>query len=209
MKSVSISGYLRENVGKKDAKAKRKEGLTPCVLYGSGSQIHLYVEEKAIEKVIYSPEVKYVEIAIGEAKHNAIIQELQFHPVTGKLLHIDFLESGKGKFITIAVPLLVEGVSPGVLNGGKLSKKTRKVKVKALLENIPENIKVNISNMQILDSMLVKDVAVDANIFQIMESPSKVLVSVLTARNVEIEETEKPEAAETTEEPAEKQVDKK
>lgn len=192
MKSVSISGSLRENVGKKDAKAKRNEGLTPAVLYGSGKQQHLYVEEKIIEKVIYSPEVKYIELSINDKKHNAIIQELQFHPVTDKLLHVDFLEYTEGKPITIEIPILTEGVSPGVLNGGKLSKKARKVKVKGLLENIPENIIVNISNLQILDSIFVKDIPTDK--FEIIENPAKLLVSILSSRNVEIvnPETEEP-----------------
>ncbi|MDD3280523.1 MAG: 50S ribosomal protein L25 [Bacteroidales bacterium] len=197
MKSVSISGSLRENVGKKDAKAKRKEGLTPAVLYGSGKQQHLYVEEKTIEKVIYSPEVKYIELSINDKKHNAIIQELQFHPVTEKLLHVDFLEYTEGKPITIEIPILVEGVSPGVLNGGKLSKKARKVKVKGLLENIPENIKVNISNLQISDNILVKDINTDN--YQIIENPAKLLVTILSSRNVEIVDSE------TTEETAEQQ----
>ncbi|MBP7101813.1 MAG: 50S ribosomal protein L25 [Bacteroidales bacterium] len=195
MKSVSISGSLRENVGKKDAKAKRKEGLTPAVLYGSGKQQHLYVEEKTIEKVIYSPEVKYIELSINDKKHNAIIQELQFHPVTEKLLHVDFLEYTEGKPITIEIPILVEGVSPGVLNGGKLSKKARKVKVKGLLENIPENIKVNISNLQISDNILVKDINTDN--YQIIENPAKLLVTILSSRNVEIVDSETTE--ETTE----------
>lgn len=195
MKSVSISGSLRENVGKKDAKAKRKEGLTPCVLYGSGKQQHLYVEEKIIEKVICSPEVKYIELSINDTKHKAIIQELQFHPVTDKLLHVDFLEYTEGKPITIEIPLLIEGVSPGVLNGGKLSRKARKVKVKGLLENIPENIKVNISNLQILDSIFVKDI--HTNNFEIIENQAKLLVTILSSRNVEAANPETTE--ETTE----------
>ena len=195
MKSVSISGSLRENVGKKDAKAKRNEGLTPAVLYGSGKQQHLYVEEKIIEKVIYSPEVKYIELSINDKKHNAIIQELQFHPVTDKLLHVDFLEYTEGKPITIEIPILTEGVSPGVLNGGKLSKKARKVKVKGLLENIPENIIVNISNLQILDSIFVKDI--HTNNFEIIENQAKLLVTILSSRNVEAANPETTE--ETTE----------
>jgi large subunit ribosomal protein L25 len=92
MKSVSISGSLRENVGKKDAKAQRKEELVPCVLYGVNKQQHILIEEKSLDKLIYTPEVKYAELTIGSNKHNAIVQELQFHPVTEKLLHVDFLE---------------------------------------------------------------------------------------------------------------------
>ncbi len=183
MKSVSISGSLRENVGKKDAKAQRVQGLTPCVIYGAAQQKHLLIEEKTMDKLIYSPEVNYVELTIGNEKHNAIMQETQFHPVTGKLLHVDFLEVIDGKPITIEIPLVIEGSSPGVLQGGKLSKKARKIKVKGLIHHIPENIKLNIGNLNILDSIKVSDVKVD-NI-EIMDIPSKILVSVLSSRNVD------------------------
>jgi len=188
MKSVSISGSLRENVGKKDAKSQRAQGLIPSVIYGGKQQKHLLVDEKAINPLIYTPEVKYVELSVGEEKHNAIIQELQFHPVNGKLLHVDFLEITDNKPFTIEIPILTEGSSPGVLQGGKLSKKVRKIKVKGLLQHIPENIKLNISGLNILDNIKVEDVKI-GNI-EIVENPAKVLVSVLSSRNVEeIEET--------------------
>ncbi|MDD2688363.1 MAG: 50S ribosomal protein L25 [Bacteroidales bacterium] len=186
MKSVSISGSLRENVGKKDAKSQRAKGLIPAVLYGNKQQKHLLIDEKAINPLIYTPEVKYVELTVGEETHKVIIQELQFHPVSDKLLHVDFLEILDNKPITIEIPILVEGSSPGVLQGGKLSKKARKIKVKGLLEHIPENIKLNISKLNILDSIKVEDVKVD-NI-DIVEIPSKVLVSVLSSRSVEVSE---------------------
>ncbi len=186
MKSVSISGSLRENVGKKDAKSQRAKGLIPAVLYGNKQQKHLLIDEKAINPLIYTPEVKYVELTVGEETHKAIIQELQFHPVSDKLLHVDFLEILDNKPIIIEIPILVEGSSPGVLQGGKLSKKARKIKVKGLLEHIPENIKLNISKLNILDSIKVEDVKVD-NI-DIVEIPSKVLVSVLSSRSVEVSE---------------------
>ena len=188
MKSVSISGSLRENVGKKDAKSQRAKGLIPAVLYGNKQQKHLLIDEKAINPLIYTPEVKYVELTVGEETHKVIIQELQFHPVNGKLLHVDFLEITDNKPFTIEIPILTEGSSPGVLQGGKLSKKVRKIKVKGLLQHIPENIKLNISGLNILDNIKVEDVKI-GNI-EIVENPAKVLVSVLSSRNVEeIEET--------------------
>ncbi|MDD3331186.1 MAG: 50S ribosomal protein L25 [Bacteroidales bacterium] len=197
MKSVSISGSLRENVGKKDAKSQRAKGLIPAVLYGNKQQKHLLIDEKAINPLIYTPEVKYVELTVGEETHKVIIQELQFHPVSDKLLHVDFLEILDNKPITIEIPILVEGSSPGVLQGGKLSKKARKIKVKGLLEHIPENIKLNISKLNILDSIKVEDVKV-ANI-DIVEIPSKVLVSVLSSRSVEVSEESTKETAEQKE----------
>ena len=203
MKSVSISGSLRENVGKKYAKAQRKQGIIPSVIYGQSQQKHLLVEEKAMNKLIYSPEVRYVELNTGEATHKAIIQELQFHPVTGKLLHVDFLEITDDKPFTIEIPLLVHGTSPGVLQGGRLSKKFRKIKVKGLLENIPENISLDISNLYINDSIKVEDLQFDN--LEIIEDSQKVLLAIQTARTVEDieEEGEGEEEGEATGEAAE------
>ncbi len=195
MKSVSISGSLRKSVGKKDAKAQRRQGIVPSVIYGQNQQLHLLIEEKALNKLIYSPEVRYVELSINEKTHKAILQESQFHPVTGKLLHVDFLEITDDKPFTIEIPLLTQGTSPGILQGGKLSKKVRKIKVKGLLNDIPENIKLDISKLNILDNITVEELHFDN--FEIIENPQKVLVSILSARNI-IEETE--EEAETTEE---------
>jgi large subunit ribosomal protein L25 len=183
MKSVSVSGSLRENVGKKDAKEQRKEGLIPCVLYGGEKQLPLLVDEKSFKDLIYTPEVRYVELDVEGQNCKAIIQEAQFHPVTEKLLHVDFLEVIDGKPVTIDIPLCITGNSPGVMRGGKLSKRVRKLKVKGLLEHIPENITVDISNLDILDTIKVEDIQLD-NI-SIIDIPTKVVVIILSSRNVE------------------------
>ena len=183
MKSVSMSGSPRENVGKKDAKEQRKNGFVPCVLYGGENQLPLLVEEKSFKDLIYTPEVCYVELEVNGQSHKAILQEAQFHPVTEELLHVDFLEVVQGKPVTISIPLLITGNSPGIMRGGKLSKRVRNLKVKGLLENIPENITVDISNLDILDTIKVEDVKLD-NI-SIIDNPSKVIVTILSSRNVE------------------------
>ncbi|NLJ82833.1 MAG: 50S ribosomal protein L25 [Bacteroidales bacterium] len=198
MKSVSISGSLRTNVGKKDAKIQRKQGLIPCVMYGGGEQKSILVEEKALDKLFNSPEVRYVELTIEDKTYDAIVQEAQFHPVTGRFLHVDFLEVMDDKPIVIEIPMLLEGNSPGVLQGGRLSKKVRKIKVKGLLKHVPECIKVDISGLNISDSVEVSEIKVDD--IEILEDPSKVLVSVLTARTVEISEEETEEGEEGAEE---------
>ena len=182
MKSVSISGSPRENVGKKDAKMQRRNGLVPCVMYGGEESYHFLVEEKAFKPLLYTPEVLYADLKIGDKEFKAIVQETQFHPITDRLLHVDFLQV-TNKPISIAIPLKVEGSSKGVMRGGKLSKKVRKIKVKGLLENIPENIMLNVSDLDILDSIKVGDVKVD-NI-TILDNPANVLVTVLSTRNVE------------------------
>ena len=183
MKSVSMSGSLRENVGKKDAKNQRNNGFIPCVLYGGEKQLPLLVEEKSFKDLIYTPEVCYVELDINGQIYKVIVQETQFHPVTEKLLHVDFLEVVQGKPVTIDIPLHITGNSPGVMRGGKLSKRVRKLKVNGLLENIPENITVDISQLDILDSIKIEDIKLD-NI-SIIDSPSKVIITILSSRNVE------------------------
>lgn len=194
MKSVSISGSLRENVGKKDAKAQRSKGLIPCVLYGGEQQYQFVVPEKQFQKLLYTPEVRYVELELEGKTRNAIVQDTQFHPITDKLLHVDFLEIIPGKPITIAIPVIVTGTSPGVLRGGKMSKKVRKLNVKGELEHIPEHITLDVSKLDINDSIKVADIEVEN--LTIMEKKSKVLLTIsLTRTTVTEEEQEQVEEA--------------
>jgi large subunit ribosomal protein L25 len=188
MKSVSMSGSLRENVGKKDAKAQRVAGKVPCVLYGGEKQYQFVMDEVAFRHLLYTPEVKYAELTVGDKTCNAIVQATQFHPITDKLLHVDFLEI-TNKPITIDIPVKITGTSPGVLRGGKLSKKVRKLKVRGLLEHIPEYIPVDISGLDILDSIKVGDIAIE-NI-QFLENAGMIVASILTTRNVETSAPEK------------------
>lgn len=194
MKSVSISGSLRENVGKKDAKAQRGQGMIPCVIYGGSEQKIFVVEEKQFQKLLYTPEVQYVELSIDGKVYTAIVQDSQFHPITDKLLHVDFLEVVDGKPITIEIPFKVTGTSPGVLKGGFMKKRVRKLKVRGLLENIPECITADISNLDLNDFIKVSDIQID-NI-TVVDNPNKVIVAVLPTRNVVAENAEGEEEAE-------------
>ena len=153
------------------------------MLYGGEKQLPLLIEEKSFKDLIYTPEVYYADLNVAGQSYKAVVQETQFHPVTGKLLHVDFLEIIQGKPVTIDIPLRIEGNSPGVMRGGKLSKRVRKLKVNGLLEHIPENITVDISNLDILDTIKIEDIQLD-NI-SIIDNPSKVVVTVLSSRNVE------------------------
>jgi len=194
MKSVSISGSLRENVGKKDAKAQRNQGMIPCVIYGGKEQKIFVVEEKQFAKLLYTPEVNYVELSIDGQMTKAIVQASQYHPITDKLLHVDFLEVQDGKPITIGIPFIVKGTSPGVLKGGFLNKRTRKLKVRGLLENIPECIVADISKLEINDMIKVADLQFDN--LTIVENANKVLVAVNPTRNAVVDATgEEGEAA--------------
>jgi large subunit ribosomal protein L25 len=194
MKSVSISGSLRENVGKKDAKAQRSKGLIPCVLYGGEQQYQFVVPEKQFQKLLYTPEVRYVELELEGKTRNAIVQDTQFHPITDKLLHVDFLEIIPGKPITIAIPVIVTGTSPGVLRGGKMSKKVRKLNVKGELEYIPEHITLDVSKLDINDSIKVADIGIEN--LTIMEKKSKVLLTISLTRTTVTEEEQEQEQVE-------------
>jgi len=195
MKSVSISGSLRENVGKKDAKAQRNQGMIPCVIYGGKDQKMFVVEERQFKSLLYTPEVKYAEVNIDGDVRKAIVQETQFHAITDKLLHVDFLEVVDGKPITIEIPLKISGTSPGVLKGGLLKKRVRKLKVRGLLENIPEEIVSDISNLDINDMTKIGDVHVDN--LEIVDNPNKVIIQVVPTRG---------SAAAATEEGAEEEA---
>ncbi|MEI6347188.1 MAG: 50S ribosomal protein L25 [Bacteroidota bacterium] len=182
MKSVSISGSLRENVGNKDAKAQRAKNLVPCVVYGGAEQYHIVVEEKQFKNLIYTPEARYAELTFGDKKINAIIQESQFHPTTERLLHVDFLEVSDNKPITIAVPIKPLGTSPGVLIGGKMISKFRKLRLKGLLKDMPEFVGVDISKLELEQSVKIGDLSVP-NI-TIIELKQNVVILVSRTRNI-------------------------
>jgi large subunit ribosomal protein L25 len=199
MKTVSMSGSLRGNVGKKDAKKARKEGLVPCVLYGGKEQVHFVMEEKAFKPVIFTPNAFLIKLEIEGKTHDVILQDVQYHPVTDSLLHADFLEVIPGKTIKIAVPLQLTGTSKGVLRGGRLIQKFRKLLLKGLVENIPEKVDVDITKIDIGQSIKVSDLKVE-NV-EFLDPASALVVTVRTARVVAAvaeEEEEGEEGAEAT-----------
>lgn len=180
MKSVSLSGSSRGNVGKKDAKKLRKEGLVPCVIYGGNEQLFFSVSGKDFEKIINSPDVYVIDLDIDGVKKQAIIKDMQFHPIKDNAIHVDFLEVIEGKPIVVQLPVLVTGTSPGVLRGGKLQKKLRRLTVKGLLKDIPDSVTVDITPLNIGDSINVKDVQIEG--LTLLDIPGAVIVGVRTAR---------------------------
>jgi large subunit ribosomal protein L25 len=183
MKTVSISGSLRGNVGKKDAKALRKAEKVPCVMYGGKEQLHFSTDELSFKKLVFTPEVNLVKIDIDGKVYDASLQDVQYHPVTDQILHVDFLEIIAGKPINIAIPIKITGTSPGVLKGGKLIKKLRKLKVSGLAENLPDKIDVDISGLDILNSIKVQDLKYDNLTF--LDVKNAVVVNVIATRAVE------------------------
>ena len=191
MKTVSLSGSLRENVGKKDAKLQRKEGRVPCVIYGGKEQVHFIIEEKVFKNIIFTPHVYLLNIKIDKNEYNAILQDIQYHPVTDVILHADFLELTPGKAVTIGIPVILEGSAPGILQGGILRKNIKKIIVKGLAEDLPDDILLNIGELEIGDAIRVKDVKNDK--LEFLDTPNAVVVGVQTARGIEEEEEEEEE----------------
>jgi large subunit ribosomal protein L25 len=157
MKVVSMSGSPRENVGKKDAKKMRNEGKVPCVLYGGKEQVHFVTDETTFKKIVYTPEVCTVKINVEGKEFEAVLQDIQYHPVSDKILHADFLEIFPERAVTIHIPVKLTGSAPGVLKGGKLHHKIRKLKVKALMKHLPDDFTLDISNLEINDSIKISD----------------------------------------------------
>jgi large subunit ribosomal protein L25 len=192
MKTVSLSGSPRENVGKKDAKKQRREGNIPCVMYGGKEQVHFIASDKAFRKLIFTPEVYIINLDIAGNPYTTVIQEVQYHPVTDNILHVDFLEIHPEKPVHISVPVKLTGTAPGVLKGGKLILKTRKLKISALMQHLPDEVTVSIEPLDIGDSVKVKDLSLENITF--MDSPNTVIVGVRTAR-VLVEEAPAGEGA--------------
>ena len=155
MKSITIKGSERESVGKVATKALRNAGAVPCVLYGGNEPVHFSADERAFKTLVYTPNAHTVVIELGDKSFNAILQDIQVHPVTDKILHIDFFQLFDDKEVTIEVPVKVTGVSPGVLLGGDLRLNTRRLKVKATPKNLPDFIEANISELQMGNKLYV------------------------------------------------------
>lgn len=201
MKTISMSGSLRENVGKKDAKALRKQGKVPCVLYGGESQIHFGMDATEFKDLIFSPESAFVELNIDGSTYSAILQDIQYHVVSGNIMHADFLILSEDKEIIMGVPVKTTGDSAGVLKGGVLMIKMRRIKVKSLPANMPETITVDITNLEIGDSFKVGQI--DSQNLTLLDSPNAVVVAVrVTRAAVDAEATADTEAVESEEETA-------
>lgn len=180
MKRVSMSGSLRENVGKKDAKAQRKAGNVVCVLYGGEEQVSFTLPEKKFDKIIFTPEVYVIDLEIGDKKYIALLKEVQYHPVSDRVLHADFLQVTEEKEISVSIPIKLTGTSIGVLNGGRLTLSMRKINLKGLINNIPENVALDISPLKIGDSIQIKAITLEG--ITLLDNPSNVIVNVKTAR---------------------------
>ena len=181
MKSITIKGSERESVGKVATKALRNAGAVPCVLYGGDQAVHFSAEEKAFKNLIYTPNAHTVVIDLGNGKsYNAILQDIQVHPVSDKILHIDFFQLFDNKEITMEVPVKIVGTSKGVLAGGVLRLNTRKLKVKALPANLPDFVEADITPLEMGNKLYVTKLVSDK--YKLMHPDNTVVCQVRISR---------------------------
>lgn len=192
MKSIAISGSVRQNVGKRDAKELRYEGNIPAVLYGGSTQTHLSVSAADLKAVLYTPEVIFIDLNLDGKTVKAIVQDAQFHPLTDLVTHIDFLELNDEKEVTLNIPVTLTGTSPGVKLGGKLVQKLRKLRVKALPGNLPQEIAVPMESLEVGKSFRVAQVVLENA--KVLNNSDDTIVSVIMSRALRQAETEAAKA---------------
>ena len=201
MKSITIKGSKRESVGKVSTKALRNAGKVPCVLYGGDQALHFSADELSFSKIVYTPNVytALIELEGGE-KFKAILQDIQFHPVTDQILHVDFYELSENKEVTMDIPLRLVGSAPGVMLGGNLRNPYRTLKVRAIPAKLPDFINADVSELNIGDKLTIADLATGD--FAILHPDNTVVVQVRVSRLAvasEDEEGEEEEGAEGAE----------
>lgn len=155
MQNIELKGALRSGIGKKVAKDIRRSELTPCNLYGNGGNVNFTVVEKELKDILYTPNAYIINLNIDGQVEKAVIREVQFHPVTDQVLHIDFFRVTEDKPVVIEVPVKLNGSSEGVKQGGKLSLTTRKIKVSALVKDLPDTLDIDITNLGLGKTVMV------------------------------------------------------
>ena len=200
MKSITITGSKRESVGKKATQALRNAGEVPCVLYGGDEPVHFNAPELAFKDLVYTPDAHTATLELNGETYMAILQDIQFHPVTDRILHVDFYQIFEGKEVSMTVPVHFTGNSRGVRNGGVLRKTNRTLKVKALPKNLPDFVEADITNLKIGSKLYITELKSDD--YKFMHPDNTVICQVRTSRNVvalddEEEEGEEGATAET------------
>ena len=206
MKSITINGSTRKVLGKKSTKELRKQEMVPCVLYGEGEPVHFSAKELDFSKLVYTPNAHTVKIVLEKKELEAILQDIQFHPLSDKILHVDFYQLSENKEVSMEIPVKIEGSAPGVLiSGGVLILNQRKLKVKALPKNLPDFITADISKLELGDKLISSELKDEK--YEFLHPDNTVVCQVKVARTSlkGIEETE----AEVSEEAAEGSTEEK
>ena len=180
MKVIALKGDAREGLGKSATKKVRSEGKVPCVIYGKGENHHFSVYQADFKNLIYTPNTYLVQVSVGDVVKLAKVQELQYHPVSEDILHADFYEVDATTPVSIKMPVKIVGNSPGVIAGGKLQLKIKKLNVSGLIGNLPEFIEVDISELEIGKSVKVGEISSDN--LTLLDSANNSIVSCIVTR---------------------------
>lgn len=180
MKTFNLKGTKRTELGKKASKTVRKVDEVPCVLYGGKENVFFTVSNKEIQKLIYSPDVFVIDLDIDGEKFTSLIKEIQFHPVTDAVLHMDFLEINEKKPVVVELPVKLEGLAEGVKAGGKLSLELRHLKVKGIYTKLPENITIDVTSLGLGKSIQIG--ALSFKDFEILNAKTAIIAQVKTTR---------------------------
>ena len=181
MESIALKASLRKETGKKSSKTARAQQNVPCVLYGGKENINFSASESDFRHLLFTPNVYVIHIDIDGNNYNAIIKDLQFHPVTDKLLHADFYEISDDKPVTVEIPVKLNGSSKGVREGGKLMMDKRKVKVKGFTKDIPAEIEIDITELGVGKSIRAGEINTDGK-YEVVFAKETPIVSVRTTR---------------------------
>ncbi|MBL7112976.1 MAG: 50S ribosomal protein L25/general stress protein Ctc [Bacteroidales bacterium] len=182
MKTLEIKGPFRESTGKKDSKQLRKAGNVPCVLYGGEENVHFYTHQINFKKLIYTTDAHLVKLVLGDKHFDAVVQDIQFHPVRNEIIHVDFVQVFKEKAVTVNLPIILTGSSIGLKNGGKLRQNRRHMKISALVDNIPDHLDIDMTDVDIGDFLKVGDLEYE-NI-EILDPPRAMVVGIVSSRLV-------------------------
>jgi large subunit ribosomal protein L25 len=195
MKTIEINGSIRTELGKKGSKELRKANNVPCVIYGGKEIIHFYTHENNFKNIVYTADAHLVNLKLEDKEYSLVLKDIQFHPVTDRILHADFTEITTNKPVTIAIPIKVSGTSVGVLAGGKLRIRRRNLLVKGLPSDIPEFLPIDITDVKIHQSIKVGDLSFDK--IELMDPFRSMVLTVATSRVAQKtpEELEAEEAA--------------
>jgi large subunit ribosomal protein L25 len=199
MKTIEIKGILRTELGKKSSKLLRKTGNVPCVIYGGKENIHFHAHENLFTKLIYTPDIHLVKLNIEGKEFDAVLKDIQFNPVSDKIEHIDFVQVFDNVPVIINIPIKVSGDSDGIKAGGKLRIRRRSLKSKGFAKDLPEFLPVDITNVQINQSIKVSDLSYE-NI-ELLDPKRSMVLAVATSRVAQkVDETVAVLATESTEE---------
>lgn len=180
MKTIRLIGEPRTDLGTSASRQLRKDGKVPCVLYGGKEHVNFTVYRDDFKNLVYTPNTYLVQIELGDKKYKAMLKDIQFHPVNDLINHVDFLEVFEDKPVSIGIPVRVTGNSPGVRAGGKLMVKIKKLKVKGLIANMPDDIEVNIDNVEMGKSVKVGEISVDN--LELLDAAANAILSVVATR---------------------------